>query len=53
MEGIKNGFVKEYKYYGQLLFKGEYKEWKRNGKGKEYDYCNGKLQYDGEYLKGK
>ena len=28
------------------------KEWKTNGKGKEY-YYNNKLEFEGEYLNGK
>ena len=34
------------------MFKGEYLNGKRNGKGKEYDYRNGKLKFEGEYLNG-
>ena len=44
----KNGNWKEYDYYGDLLFEGEYLNGKRNGKGKEYE--NGKLIFEGEYL---
>ena len=36
----------------KLIFEGEYLNWKRNGKGKEYDY-EGKLEFEGEYLNGK
>ena len=32
-----NGIVKEYDFYGNIIFKGEYKNGKRNGKGEEYD----------------
>ena len=35
-----------------MLFEGEYLNWKRNGKGKEY-YNNGKLKFEGEYLNNK
>jgi len=50
-EGDKKG--KEYKLGTNILiFEGEYKNGKRNGKGKEY-YKNGKLKFQGEYLKGK
>ena len=35
-----------------MIFKGEYLNGKRNGKGKEYDYDN-VLIFDGEYLNGK
>ena len=34
-----------------MAFEGEYLNWKRNGKGKEY-YDNGKLKFEGEYLNG-
>ena len=33
-------------------FEGEYLNGKRNGKGKEYSYWNGNLQFEGEYLSG-
>ena len=33
-------------------FEGDYLNGQRNGKGKEY-YNNGKLKFEGEYLKGK
>ena len=46
--GYEDDLNKEYK----LLFKGEYLNGKRNGKGKEYDY-NDKLVFEGEYLNGK
>ena len=46
-----NGIVKEYKGYNDTLrFEGEYKNGKRNGKGKEY--YDGKLIFEGEYLNG-
>ena len=49
----ENGKGKEYSSYNdRLIFEGEYKNGKRNGKGKKYDY-NGKLEYEGEYLNGK
>ena len=35
-----------------IIFEGEYLNGKRNGKGKEYNYYNGKLEYEGEYLNG-
>ena len=47
-----NGIVKEYKGYNDTLrFEGEYKNGKRNGKGKEY--YDGKLIFEGDYLNGK
>ena len=51
--GERNGYAKEYNNNdGKLIFEGEYKNGKRNGKGKEYDkYSN--LIFDGEYLDGK
>ena len=36
-----------------MIFHGEYKNGKRNGKGKEYDSGSGKLIFEGEYLNGK
>ena len=44
--------MKEYNYYGELEFEGEYKKGERDGKGKEYNY-DGKLKYEGEYKKGE
>ena len=44
-----NGYTKE--KYGNIKFKGEYLNGKRNGKGKEY--YKGKLIFEGEYLNGK
>ena len=34
-----------------LIFEGEYKNGRRNGKGKEYR--NGILMFEGEYINGK
>jgi hypothetical protein len=34
-----------------LIFEGEYLNNEKNGKGKEFE--NGKLLFEGEYLKGK
>ena len=34
------------------MFKGEYLNGKRNGKGKEFNY-NGELIFDSEYLNGE
>ena len=36
----------------KLIFEGEYKDGKKNGKGKEF-YENGHLKFEGEYLNGK
>ena len=49
-----NGKVKEYYKDEKLIFifKGEYVNGSRNGKGKEY-YENGKLIFEGEYLNGQ
>ena len=47
-----NGKVHEYHdFYKILIFEGELKYGKRNGKGKEYD-DNGRLIFEGEYLNG-
>ena len=51
--GEKNGYSKEYNLFtDNLLFEGEYRNRKRNGKGKEY-YENGKIKFEGVYLNGK
>ena len=52
-DGI-NGFGREFSLtsdYNKLLFEGEYKNKKRNGKGKEYSF--GEIKFEGEYLNGK
>ena len=43
---------KEIEKEKNIIIEGEYINEKRNGKGKEY-YENGKLKFEGEYLKGK
>ena len=47
---VKNGKgkINEYYYNGKLVFEGEYINGERNGKGKEYNYKNGKLEFEGE-----
>ena len=45
-------FGKDY-FNGILIFEGEYKESKRNGKGKEYNYYTKKILFEGEYKNGK
>ena len=40
--------MKEYDYFGDLIFEGEYLNGLKNGKGKEYDY-KGNLIFEGEY----
>ena len=46
------GLINEYdEYNDELIFKGEYLNGERNGKGKEY--YKGKLIFEGEYLNGK
>ena len=48
-----NGKGKEYELItNQLLFEGEYRNGKRNGKGIEL-YGNGDIKFEGEYLNGK
>jgi len=50
--GGKNGNIIEYILYTNILiFKGEYLNGKRNGKGKECD--NNNLVFEGEYINGK
>ena len=47
-----NGIAKEYTGFdSKLIFKGEYKNGLRNGKGTEYDRA-GELMFEGEYLNG-
>ena len=49
----KNGLGKEYNFNEEFeLFECEYKNGKRNGKGKE-KYYDGIIKYEGEYLNGK
>ena len=51
--GKRNGIGIEYYYnINMIAFKGNYKNGMKNGKGKEY-YLNGKLEFEGEYLKGE
>ena len=53
IEGRENKMIKEYLLdTNHLIFEGEYKNGKRNGKGKEYSQY-GKLIFEGEYLNGK
>ena len=47
-----NGKTKEYGYWGNMIFEGEYLNGIRNGKGKEYNN-DGQLIFEGEYLNGK
>ena len=49
----KKGFCKEYTIDGnKLIFEGEYKNCKKNGKAKEY-YESGEISFIGTYLNGK
>ena len=52
---LKNekGFIKEFYESGNLKFEGEYVNGERNGKGREYDFYDGKIIFKGEYLNGK
>ena len=45
------GYVKEYNYYSDLVFKGEYVSGQKNGKGKEYE-IDVNLKFEGDYLNG-
>ena len=49
LNGEKNGFWKNY-WGGKLIFEGEYKDNKINGKGKEFNLKTSKLRFEGEYL---
>ena len=46
------GCISEYNEITEELFKGEYSNGKRNGKGIEYNQ-NNELGFEGEYLNGK
>ena len=49
----ENNIAKEYYIYNdKLIFKGEYLNGKRNGKGKEFGEYN-RLLFEGEYLNGR
>ena len=48
--GQRNGKGKEYNGK-HLIYEGEYLNGQRNGKGKEYHISNGKILFEGEYLK--
>jgi antitoxin component YwqK of YwqJK toxin-antitoxin module len=47
-----NGKVIEYQGGGIVYFEGEYKNGRKNGKGKLYHF-HGKLEYEGEFIEGK
>ena len=48
-----NGLTKEYdRFNDELIFKGEYLNRKRNGKGEEYN-SYGEIKFSGDYLNGK
>ena len=50
--GEKNGYGKEYDLsFSKLIFKGYYKNGKRNGKGEEFKYNT--IIFEGEYINGK
>ena len=49
----ENGKAIEYDNYNDIIiFEGEFKQGKKNGKGKEYN-SDGKMIYEGEFLYGK
>ena len=50
-KGIKKG--KEYNFFNQLLYEGEFLNGERNGNGKEYSDYDGTLIYEGEFFDGK
>ena len=51
-EEKKEEKAKEYECE-RLIFEGEYLNGEKNGKCKEYYFCNGKIKFEGEYLNGK
>ena len=44
---------KEYDYFGNLLYDGEYLKGERHGEGKEYYYTNRGIRFDGQFKNGK
>ena len=51
--GKRDGRGREYLLKTKIfIFEGEYINFKRNGKGKKFNY-NGDLEFEGEYLNGK
>ena len=52
IENGKGDNINEYDNDGNILYKGQYYNGKRSGKGKEYDIF-GQILYEGEYLNGK
>ena len=53
LNGVKHGKGKEFDYFGDLAFEGEYYNGERwNGKGIEYDE-EGEFEFYCEYLNGK
>ena len=47
------GYIEELDHDNLLVYKGEYSNGKRNGKGKEYNMIDGHLIFEGEYFNGK
>ena len=45
--------VKEYDVYEKLIYEGEKLYGKTRTKGKEYNFLNGQLEYEGQFLNGK
>ena len=47
-ESKENDIKKQCDNSGNVIFEGEYKNWKKNGKGKEYNPSNGEIVFEGE-----
>ena len=45
------GYIKDYGYFGKLIFEGEYMNGVKNGKGIEY--LDGEINFEGEYKNGE
>ena len=53
LNGERNGKGREYNKQNKLIFENEYKRGLKYGKVKIYDYDDGNLIFDGEYLNDK
>ena len=51
MRAVYKERIKEYEFYGDIIYEGDYLNGERNGRGKEYKYKS--IIYEGEYKNGK
>ena len=47
------GKIKEYNPNGYLIYEGEYKNYIKEGKGKEYHFSKGNIKFEGDYSNEK